>query len=139
MDMIGAGGRALRQWGVLVLLGALVGGLAAYASSFRHPTVYVAEATVQVISGVTGNESAPVAVTFAANLQQTYARTIRSSPVLSEVRSLLHLRGTLRDVDGQLVILALPGSNLLTITAYGDTATQAADLANTTATVFIRR
>ncbi len=132
--------RVVRRWGGLVGLGALAGALAFFALSFRHPTVYRAQATVAIVSAVTGNEANPVDLELAGAVIPTYRLTIKSQAVLSDVIGTLGLRTTPGALAQQVIVAPVPGTNLLTIDAYFENSgDQAARLANTVAEQFIRR
>jgi capsular polysaccharide biosynthesis protein len=124
----------------LLALAALAGALAFFALSLRHPTVYRAEATVLIVSGLTGNETHPDDLGLASALLETYRLTVKSRAVLSDVIGTLHLTTTPDLLAGQINVVPVAGTNLLTIEAYyennGDSAAQ---LANTVAEQFIRR
>lgn len=132
--------RSVRRWGGLVGLGALAGALAFFALSFRHPTVYRAQATVAVVSAITGDETNPVDLELGSALIQTYQLTIKSQGVLSDVIGTLGLRTTPAALAQQITVAPVPGTNLLTIDAYFENSGElAARLANTVAEQFIRR
>ena len=139
MDDVRRLGRAARRWGGLVGLGALAGVLAFVALSFRHPPSYHAQATIAVVSAVSGNETNPYDVELAGALVETYRRTITSHTVLSDVIATLHLRTTPAALAGQLTVAPVPGTTLLTIDTYQGTADAAARLVNTVAEQFVRR
>ena len=133
-------GRLARRWGGLLALGALAGALAFLALSVRHPTVYRAQATVAVISAVTGNEADLYDLDLASALIPTYRLTIQSPAVLSDVIATLRLPTTPAALGTQISVVPVPGANLLTIQAYYENSgDMAARLANTVAEQFIRR
>jgi capsular polysaccharide biosynthesis protein len=133
-------GRLARRWGGLLALGALAGALAFLALSVRHPTVYRAQATVAVISAVTGNEADLYDLDLASALVPTYRLTIQSPAVLSDVIATLRLPTTSAALGTQISVVPVPGTNLLTIQAYYENSgDMAARLANTVAEQFIRR
>jgi len=133
-------GGVARRWGGLLALGALAGALAFFVVSLRHPPVYRAEATVAVISAVTGNEADLYDVDLAAALVQTYRLTIQSHAVLSDVIATLRLPTTPAALGAQISVVPVPGTNLLTIQVYYENSGEmAARLANTVAEQFIRR
>ena len=133
-------GRLARRWGGLLALGALAGALAFLVLSVRHPTVYRAQATVAVISAVTGNEADLYDLDLASALIPTYRLTIQSPAVLSDVIATLRLPTTPAALGTQISVVPVPGANLLTIQAYYENSgDMAARLANTVAEQFIRR
>jgi capsular polysaccharide biosynthesis protein len=118
----------------------LAGVLAFFVLSFRHPAVYRAEATVLIVSGLTGNETHPDDLGLASALLETDRLTITSHAVLSDVIGTLHLPTTPALLATQIEVVPVPGTNLLTIAAYYENnADTAAQLANTVAEQFIRR
>jgi capsular polysaccharide biosynthesis protein len=134
------GGRLARRWGGWLALGALAGALAFFAASLRHPPVYRAEATVAVVSAVTGNEADLYDVDLASALIETDRLTIQSRAVLSDVIATLHLPTTPAALGQQITVVPVPGTNLLTIQVYYENSgDMAARLANTVAAQFIRR
>jgi capsular polysaccharide biosynthesis protein len=133
-------GRLARRWGGWLVLGALAGALAFFVVSLRHPPVYRAEATVAVVSAVTGNEADLYDVDLAAALVPTYRLTIQSHAVLSDVIGTLRLPTTPAALESQISVVAVPGTNLLTIQVYYENSgDMAARVANTVAEQFIRR
>jgi capsular polysaccharide biosynthesis protein len=140
MDGVPRLARSARRWGGLLALGALAGVLAFLVLSVRHPTVYRAEATVLIVSGLTGNEAHPDDLGLASALLETDRLTIKSHAVLSDVIGTLHLPTTPALLATQIEVVPVPGTNLLTIAAYYENnADAAAQLANTVAEQFIRR
>jgi capsular polysaccharide biosynthesis protein len=133
-------GRLARRWGGWLVLGALAGALAFFVVSLRHPPVYRAEATVAVVSAVTGNEADLYDVDLASALVPTYRLTIQSHAVLSDVIGTLRLPTTPAALESQISVVAVPGTNLLTIQVYYENSgDMAARVANTVAEQFIRR
>jgi capsular polysaccharide biosynthesis protein len=139
MDDLRRLGRAARRWGGLLGLGALAGALAFVALSFRHPPSYHAQATIAVVSAVSGNEANPYDVELAGALVDTYRLTVTSHAVLSDVIATLHLGTTPAALAGQFTVAPVPGTTLLTIDTYQADAAAAARLVNTVAEQFVHR
>ena len=132
-------GRMVRRWGGLLLLGALAGVLGAYGSSLRHPPSYVALATVEVVSAVTGDARNLYDLDLARAQAQAYLPQIRRTGVLSDVIAATGMRRTPADLAAGIVVEQVPGTALINIRYYAGDGASAAYLANLVAETFIRR
>ena len=139
MGEIRQAGRFVRRWAGLLLLGALAGVLGAYGSSLRHAPSYVAVATVEVVSTVTGDARNVYDLALAESLAQAYLPQIRRTGVLSDVIATLGLRRTPEDLAAVVMVERVPGTPLINIRYHAADGASAAYLANAVAEAFIRR
>jgi uncharacterized protein involved in exopolysaccharide biosynthesis len=132
-------GRFVRRWGGLLLLGALAGVVGAYVSSLRHTPAYVALATVEVVSAVTGDDHSLYDLDLAQTQAQTYLPQLRGLAVLADVIADTGMNRTPADLAGALTVERVPGTALINIRYHAADGESAAYLANKVAEVFIRR
>src|SRR4051812_12496772 len=91
----------LRRWLLLLVLGAIVGGVAGDAVVRRTPPAYQAQVTLQVASGepaVPGGEARPT-----DQLGRTYAELVKTSPVIEAAAPRVGLQDVpTRDLRGRI-------------------------------------
>ena len=127
--------RCLKRFWLLVLLATVVGALAGITSALVVPKSYESQSEVFV------NVANPRSVTdlqmgeqFAVARAGSYAKVATTSSVLRPVVEHLHLEDTPEELAAQNVVVTnQPNTAMITITATGDSAQQAADLAQATA------
>ena len=127
--------RCLKQLWLLVLLATVVGALAGIASTLVVPKSYESQSQVFV------NVANPRSVTdlqmgeqFAVARAGSYAKVATTNSVLQPVVDRLHLEDTPEELAAQNVVVTNePNTAMITITATGDSAQQAANLAQATA------
>ncbi|MFW6174271.1 MAG: polysaccharide biosynthesis tyrosine autokinase [Chloroflexota bacterium] len=127
----------LRYWW-LVLLGPIIGALAGFLYSNAQPRVYSSSTkiVVQQSSG-SGVSAANPDFDLSENLAQTYSEMIIVDPVVEEVSQQLGGGVGPDQVNSSLSVDV--SNRILTITAASANPQDAANIANTTAEVFINR
>ena len=123
-----------RKW--IVILTVLIATLATYVVSRSLPKVYEAEATLFV-----GNQSNASndfeAIQSAQVLARTYAELIQSENVADLVAEELPGDETAGELLGRMSFSPISDTQLLVVSAEGDSPEEAADLANTYAQTFV--
>jgi len=115
----------------LILLMALVAGVAAYAVSSLLPKQYTSEARVLVGSLVDANYDQLLAY---GQLAQTYAQLASTTPILAAVSDELALDESPEDLAARIDVRAPTGLSIIRVEATAPTAEAAAALANAVAT-----
>lgn len=126
-----------RRWWWLLLLGPLIAGAVAYTWSVLQTTEYRAEAMLLVNAvgepGTLGTD----APRGGQDLARTYQELVITWPVVEPVIQELGLRVDVDELRGRLEAEAIPGTQLLRVTASDPQPQRAADLANAVASSFV--
>lgn len=123
----------LRKWAWLLILGAVIGGGAAYYFSSRQPEVYQTTSRVMVSRAPEGTGADSYYVYNDIQLAGTYAQLVPSQPVLERASAVLgyEIRSS------QIKVEQVSGSMILLITVSDSEAERAAQIANSVIDVFI--
>ena len=122
----------LLHWLWLLILAALVAGMAAYYITNRQPRIYQTS-TLMMVNGASGSQyDSSSSIYLGMQLASTYSRTMTTKPILDAVSAKLGY-----EVDSDSIkIQQIEGTQLINITVTDTDPQRAADIANTLVTVF---
>jgi capsular exopolysaccharide synthesis family protein len=121
-----------KRWAWLLILGAVLGGAAAYGLSSMQPVVYQTSTRVMVSSSPEiQNQSYNYYLD--SQLVKTYAQIINSEPIMKKLSERLGYPV----YGGQVQVSQIPDANLLQLTVMHNDPQRAAEIANTLVEVFI--
>jgi non-specific protein-tyrosine kinase len=122
----------LLHWLWLLILAALVAGMAAYYITNRQPRIYQTS-TLMMVNGASGSQyDSSSSIYLGMQLAATYSRTMTTKPILDAVSAKLGY-----EVDSDSIkIQQIEGTQLINITVTDTDPQRAADIANTLVTVF---
>ena len=126
-----------RVWGPLMVLVAVMGGLAAYAVSSAQQKVYESRATLIVGQSLSTANPDYSQLLVAQSLAATYATIAETRPILERTIEALGLDLSPDALAGQVLVEARPDTALLTVTASDGDPAQAAAIANALASQLI--
>jgi len=128
-----------RRWLWLLFLATVVAGGASYAVSMQVPRVYEGTAKLLVTPGETGNGVANYNDVLAAErLTRTYAEVLRTRPIVEAAAQQAGINLPYENTLGLLDVKPLANTQLIQISARGNTPDVAALFANQLAAAFIR-
>ncbi|MCS6882929.1 MAG: polysaccharide biosynthesis tyrosine autokinase [Oscillochloridaceae bacterium] len=119
-----------REW--LIVLSAVMAGVAALLASHQLPAIYSATTTVLISNHPQGADIAPPTGRNDL-LVESYIQLLKRQPLLDAIRTRLTLNTRPERLARQLQAKPVPGTQLITISARAGSAEQAAILANTAA------
>jgi non-specific protein-tyrosine kinase len=120
----------LRRWVLLIIVGTALAGITAFVVSTSQPKVYEAEATMIVGQSLTAVNPDSNQLLVSQRLSSTYAELALTPPVLDRVIKSLGLTVSAESLAEDVSVEAHRDSTLLSITAAGATAEEAAAIAN---------
>jgi len=125
----------LLHWLWLLILAALVAGMAAYYITNRQPRIYQTS-TLMMVNGASGSQyDSSSSIYLGMQLASTYSRTMTTKPILDAVSAKLGY-----EVDSDSIkIQQIEGTQLINITVTDTDPQRAADIANTLVTVLLTR
>lgn len=122
----------VKRWAWLLILGAVLGGAAAYGLSSMQPVVYQTYTRVMVSSSPEiQNQSYNYYLD--SQLVKTYAQIFNSEPIMKQLSEKLGYPVS----SGQIQVRQVPDANLLQLVATDNDPQRAADIANAVVEVFI--
>ena len=106
----------VRRWLPFLILGPLLGGVAAFLVLREIPPIYQARVTLLVGQGTSVTGTGADELSGAEQLAQTYAEIVRTRPVLEEAAGKLNLTIPVRDLQQRVGANLVRGTQLLRIT-----------------------
>jgi len=125
--------RHLWRWGWLLVLSAVLAGLVGLLASRWLTPVYRATTTVLVGERTRGDQPVTETLNRSQLLAETYIQLLKSRPVLDAVIAQLNLPMNREKLARKISARAVPGTQLVRISAESSSAEQAALLAHTAA------
>jgi capsular exopolysaccharide synthesis family protein len=125
----------LKRWWLLIVLGPVVAGAAGYVFVAQVPPVYQANTTLLVVRGTfaTTGVDDPAG---AESLGRTYAEALKTRPVLENAAQRIGQGATARDLQQNVAVRPVTGTQLLRLTVEDRNPARAADAANAIVAVF---
>ncbi len=124
------------NWAWLILLAALIAGVAAYFISSRMTPVYEASTTVLVNEAPANKTTDYNSVLMSQKLTNTYSELMTTDNVLSIVSNQLGLSYPLEDLKDMITVTTVQDTQLMTVTVETESPPLSANIANAVATVF---
>jgi non-specific protein-tyrosine kinase len=126
----------LWRWAWLVLLVAILTGVATYIITQQMPPVYQASSSLMVIEAPGSKTTDYVALLTSQRLTQTYAEMLEKKPVLNDVIQRLNLGLTSNDLKRMITVSPVQETQLIDIIVEDINPDRAAAIANEIGSVF---
>jgi tyrosine-protein kinase len=127
------------SWAWLIALAGLLAGIAAFIISVRTVPVYEASTRLLVSAPSSISGVDPTSLVTTQTMTSTYSQMLVDRPVLEGVIEQLKLTITPEDLKKAVSVDVVTNTQLMTVTVKDEQPTQAANIANTMATVFADR
>ncbi|MCE5206766.1 MAG: polysaccharide biosynthesis tyrosine autokinase [Chloroflexi bacterium] len=125
-------GQILLHWLWVLILAALLAGVAAYFITNRQPRVYESS-TLMMVNGASGSQyDNSTSIYLGMQLASTYSRTMTTKPILDAVSGKLGYEVN----SGSIKVQQIENTQLINITVTDTDPQRAADIANTLVSVF---
>jgi len=124
--------KVIWRWAWFLILAALITGTAAYFITARQPSVYQAK-TLVMVNGASGSSyDSYMSIFSGTQLATTYAQTMTTQPILSEVENRLGFRV----YPENITVRQIEDTQLINIYVEDTDYNNAAAIANTLVTIF---
>lgn len=124
----------IKRWFWLLILGTVIGGIAAYTLSIRQEKMYQSSTRVQVMSAPQSSNN-PYSYYNDQQLAKTYVQTLKTRPILDAVEEKIGRRVS----AGQITTRTITETQLIDISVEYSDPYLAADIANTLVKVFTEK
>ncbi len=124
--------KVIWRWAWFLILAAIITGIAAYFITERQPSVYQAK-TLVMVNGASGSSyDSYMSIYSGTQLATTYAQTMTTQPILSEVENRLGIPVS----SANIAVRQIENTQLITISVEDTDYNNAAAIANTLVTIF---
>ena len=123
----------VRKWALLLIIGAITGGIGTFLYSYQQPEIYQTTARVMVMGSSESRTGSDAVLWSDIQLAKTYSQIISTGPVIDALGSKLgyQVKAT------QISVKQVTDSILLDITVRDGEAQRAADIANNLVSEFV--